>query len=84
MNRQAFQAARNQDGRIHMARKDARFWPAVGVVLDMLATVQARVSEAAELLGTSTANLIDFLRIDPKVWEQANILRQALWPEIAP
>jgi hypothetical protein len=36
----------------------------------------ARVSEAAELLGISTGNLIDFLQINPKLWEQANLLRQ--------
>ena len=35
----------------------------------------ARVRETAETLGVSTANLIDFLSSDPKVWEQANHLR---------
>jgi hypothetical protein len=67
--------ARSGDGRLHLGRKDPRFWPAVGVVLDVLEARQARVGEAAELLGISTGNLIDFLSTDPKVWEQANILR---------
>ena len=42
------------------AARIARFWPAVGVVLDVLHAVEARVSEAAEALGVSTGNLIDF------------------------
>lgn len=70
-----FGPARDGDGRLHLGRKDPRYWPAVGVVLDVLQAVEARVSEAAEALGTTTANLIDFLRIDDKVWQEANQLR---------
>jgi hypothetical protein len=62
-------------GRLDLGRKDPRFWPAVGVVLDVLQCVEARVSSAAEALGISTGNLIDFLAVEPKVWEQANWLR---------
>ncbi len=68
-------SARDGDGRLHVGRKDPRFWPAVGLVLDVLQAVGARVSEAAEVLGISTGNLIDFLRTEDKVWEQANQLR---------
>jgi RF-1 domain len=67
--------ARDGAGRLHLGRKDARFWPAVGVVLDVLCAVEGRVSDAAAALGLSTANLIDFLQVDDKVWEQANHLR---------
>jgi hypothetical protein len=67
--------ARDGDGRLHLGRKDPRYWPAVGVVLDVLQAVEARVGEAAEALGISTGNLIDFLSSDDKVWEQANHLR---------
>jgi hypothetical protein len=70
-----YRAARGGDGRLDLGRKDPRFWPAAGVALDVLQAVGGRVSEAAEALGISTANLIDFLRTDPKVWEQANQLR---------
>jgi hypothetical protein len=70
-----YRAARGADGRLDLGRKDPRFWPAAGVVLDVLRAVEARVSEAAESLGVSTANLIAFLRTEPKVWEQANQLR---------
>lgn len=62
-------------GRLHMSVKNPRFWPVVGVVLDVLATVEAKVSDAAALLGISTGNLIDFLQIEPKVWQEANRLR---------
>jgi hypothetical protein len=70
-----FATARDPDGRLHLRAKDPRFWPAVGVVLDVLVALEGRLSESAAALGTSTANLGDFLRIDDKVWEQANQLR---------
>jgi hypothetical protein len=73
--REDYRLARGGDGRLHLSRKDPRFWPAVGVVLDVLQAVEARVSDAASALGISTANLVDFLAADPKVWEQANQLR---------
>ncbi len=70
-----FRAARNDDGRLDLGHKDPRFWPAAGVVLDVLHTVEGRVSQAAELLCVGTANLVAFLAIDPKLWEEANHLR---------
>jgi hypothetical protein len=73
--REEVRGARGADGRFHLGHKDPRFWPVVGVVLDVLQAVEARVSQAAELLGTSTANLVELLHQDPKVWQQANLLR---------
>jgi hypothetical protein len=70
-----FTQARDGDGGLHLGAKDPRFWPAAGVVLDVLAAVDARVSEAAQLLGISTGNLIAFLETDSKVWQTANNLR---------
>jgi hypothetical protein len=70
-----YAAMRAGAGRLHVGRKDPRYWPLVGLVLDVLLAVEARVSEAAERLGISTGNLIDFLHGDDKVWEQANQLR---------
>lgn len=67
-----YAAARGTDGRLHLSTKDARFWPAVGVVLDVLTVREGRVADAAALLGISTGNLIDFLQTDPKVWQEAN------------
>jgi hypothetical protein len=63
-------------GRLDVGKKDPRFWPAAGIVLDVLDSVGARVSEAATLLGLSTGNLIAFLETDPKLWQEANLLRQ--------
>jgi hypothetical protein len=62
-------------GRLDLGRKDPRFWPVAGVILDVLSGCQARVSEAAEALGISTGNLIDFLSGEDKLWQEANHLR---------
>jgi RF-1 domain len=70
-----FAPARGADGRLHLSAKDPRFWPAAGVVLDVLAAVEARVGEAAERLRVSTGNLVDFLQADPTLWQAANHLR---------
>ena len=72
-----FAPARDAEGRLHMGVRDPRFWPAVGIVLDVLTAVAGQVSTAAELLGITTANLIDFLRTDPKLWQEANRIRSA-------
>jgi hypothetical protein len=68
-------AARSADGRLAVSARDPRFWPAAGAALDALAACGAQVSTAAESLGVSTANLIDFLAADPKLWQAANRLR---------
>lgn len=70
-----YAGARDASGKLHMSAKNPRFWPAVGVALDVLNAVEARVAEAAEILGVSTGNLVDFLQADPKVWQEANRLR---------
>jgi hypothetical protein len=69
-----FARARGRDGRLYLSAKDPRFWPAAGVVLDVLAAMEARVGDAAERLDLSTGNLIDFLQTDPKLWQTANQL----------
>jgi hypothetical protein len=73
--RDDYREARTKAGRLDVGRKDARFWPAVGVVLDVFQAVEARVADAAQALGISTGNLVCFLGNDPKVWQQANALR---------
>ncbi|HKA06830.1 MAG TPA: peptide chain release factor-like protein [Gemmataceae bacterium] len=70
-----FANARDADGRVHLGAKDPRFWPAAGVVLDVLAATEARVADAAQFLNLSTGNLVDFLQTDPKLWQAANQLR---------
>jgi hypothetical protein len=66
---------RGTNGRLQMSAKNPRFWPIVGVVLDVLSACESRVAETAALLSISTGNLIDFLQTDPKVWQEANRIR---------
>src|SRR6266540_3907838 len=73
--RDEYRVARPGEGRLDLRRKDPRFWPVAGLVLDVLQALEARVSESAEALGISTGNLIDFLQTSPKLWEQTNQLR---------
>lgn len=70
-----YASARDGAGRLHLGHRDPRYWSVVGLVLDVLQSVEARVAEAAEALGISTGNLIDFLQDDDKVWEQINQMR---------
>ena len=70
-----YASAQALTGNLKLSAKNPCFWPAVGVVLDVLQAVEARVADAADLLGVSTGNLIDFLQTDPKVWQEANRLR---------
>ena len=73
--REEYRGALERNGKLHLGRKDPRFWPVAGLVLDILLAVEARVGEAAIALAISTGNLIDFLETDPKLWEHANMLR---------
>jgi RF-1 domain len=63
------------EGRLNLGAKDPRFWPAAGVVLDLLVHFESRVGETAEAAGVSTGNLIVFLQTDPKLWQTANQIR---------
>jgi RF-1 domain len=65
------------DGRLPPSVKNPHFWPAAGVALDLLVATHGQVSTAAEALGVSTAHLVDFLRLDPKVWQEVNRVRSA-------
>src|SRR5437764_5250167 len=67
-----YAGARPANGRLDLGRKDPRFWPAVGVVLDVLLACGASVRDAAAALGISTANLIAFLEAGPNAWQRAN------------
>jgi hypothetical protein len=72
----AIAAAKNAAGRLDVGRKDRRFWPAAACALDVLDAAGARVHDAAAALGITTGNLLAFLQIDAKLWEQANVLRR--------
>ena len=66
-----YKDTRSPAGRLTLGRKDPRFWPVAGLVLDVLQATRGSVRETASALGISTANLVEFLQTDPKVWEQA-------------
>ncbi|MCI0639901.1 MAG: peptide chain release factor-like protein [Gemmataceae bacterium] len=70
--------AKNGAGRLDVGRKDVRFWPAAGLVLDVLEAVAGRVSAAAQALGLTTGNVVEFLQTEPKVWEEVQHLRANL------
>jgi len=61
---------------LNVGRRDERFWPTVGLVLDALEQFTGQVSTAAEWLGSTTGSLIDFLEIEDTVWTEANRIRQ--------
>ena len=61
--------------RIDLRIRDPRFWPAVGIALDLLTACGGRVSITAQRLGTTTANLVNFLQTDPKVLQEVNRIR---------
>ncbi len=63
------------EGRLLVGRRDERYFQVVNEVLDVLWACGARVSDAARLLGVSTANLAGFFGSDPKLWERVNQLR---------
>ena len=64
-------------GRLDLGVKNVLFWPAAGVLLDLLAAALAQVSTTAAALGLSTANVVEFLQSDPRLWQSANRLRAA-------
>ncbi len=64
------------DVTLNVGRRDERFWPTVGLVLDALEQFTGQVSTAAEWLGSTTGSLIDFLEIEDTVWTEANRIRQ--------
>ena len=54
-----------------LGRRDVRFLPAVAALFDVLEAAEWRVSDAARLLGATTASLGRFLARDPAVWRVA-------------
>jgi hypothetical protein len=63
---------------LQISRKSADYSAAVGVVLDVLAAAGWSVSEAANILGVTTAPLVSFLHADAKVWTEVNQQRQKI------
>jgi hypothetical protein len=69
-------AIREADGRLAVSSvRDPRYWPAIACVLDRLAGAGGQVRTAATALGTTTANVIQLLELDDRVWQAANRIR---------
>lgn len=72
----ALDAIRASDGRFALASaKDARYWPAIAALLDVLDVGEARMRDVAESLGTTTANLASMFELHDKAWESLAALR---------
>ncbi len=62
--------------RLDVGRRDRRLWPAARFVLDVLEACEARLSDAAALLGVTTANLVRFCRTDRHLFAAVQQMRQ--------
>jgi hypothetical protein len=70
-------AIRSEDGKLHLpTAKDPRYWPIVGVLLDVVDAESAQIGDSAKRLGTSTANLLRVFEMHDKAWGELNALRQ--------
>jgi hypothetical protein len=65
----------SQDGRLCVGRRDQRYYPAVSEMLDLIAAYDGRVSEAAQRIGVSTANLVKLFQNDLKLLKCVNQMR---------
>jgi hypothetical protein len=71
----ALAAVRTSTGRLSVGTRDARYLPAVAVLLDFFEQAGAGMRELSATVGTTTANLVDFLSADDKVWRAVNAAR---------
>ncbi|HWE92902.1 MAG TPA: peptide chain release factor-like protein [Tepidisphaeraceae bacterium] len=61
--------------RLKVSPRDEAYWSVVGLVVDLLDASGGSVSQAAEMLGISTANLVDFLQRDEELLSFVNRMR---------
>jgi hypothetical protein len=64
--------------RLKISRKSAEYPAAVGIVLDVLDSAGWSISDAAKMIGVTTAPLIGFLRADAMVWTEVNQQRKKM------
>lgn len=77
LTRHELTSSQDENGRFTFVTiKDERFWPCAGAVLDVIISTEGQISTAAELLKTTTGNLISFLEMEVHVWQFANQIRQ--------
>ena len=69
-------AALRGSGRLQINDRSPDYPVVVATLLDLLSACAGRVGEAAERLAISTHHLTQFLGEHPRVWQQANQIRQ--------
>lgn len=62
-------------GKLDISRRHEMYLPAMGLILDVVATCGWSVSEAAKMLGFSTSHLVKFLQNDEKLMARVNEMR---------
>jgi len=67
----------DKSGRLNVGRRDARYLPAAGAMLDLLAAHEGSVGDVAKGLGLTTGNVSKFLTGDEDVMTEANRIRAA-------
>jgi hypothetical protein len=73
---EAVVACIGRKGRLDIGQRDARYLPCVAAVLDVLASHEGVLGDAAKQLGVTTGNLSSFITDDEDVMVEANRLRE--------
>src|SRR4051812_13509622 len=73
----AIKACIDKSGRLNVGRRDARYLPAAGTMLDLLTAHEGSVGDVARRLGLTTGNASKFLTGDEDVMTEANRIRAA-------
>src|SRR3954451_11959133 len=71
----AINACIDKSGRLNVGRRDARYLPAAGALLDLLTAHQGSVGDVAKRLGLTTGNVSKFVTGDEDVMTEANRIR---------
>lgn len=62
--------------RLEISQRDEHYPQIIGLVMDILSAVGWSVSDAAKILGVTTAHLVSFLHSDPELWAAVNRQRK--------
>jgi hypothetical protein len=73
----AIAACIEKTGRLGVGRRDARYLPCAGAMLDLVAAHEGSVRDVAKRLGLTTGNVSKFLTGDEDVMTEANRIRAA-------
>src|SRR4051812_3832865 len=73
----AVRACIDKSGRLNVGKRDARYLPAAGALLDLLVAHAGSVGDVAKRLGLTTGNVSKFLTGDEDVMTEANRIRAA-------